>query len=366
MAYEIIDATTELIERMIRRAEPVDTAWDKTTVMTYAHSATERLQAAEENITRMMSMVRSIMHTARPAYAYRFQRSFLSAYDSIRGELESAYYSVSDMPVPGDAPVIAARTTVDMKISILSNEDFLANNKARINRLGNTLFIETERIVISDVDLGPFEIHVSPRDVSGYFTAKAFALDPNPAIGMPSITHPNVRHDNICLGEGERAYKKAIVQGRLCDALMIAASVVREYGWQNPHCSIEKWHGIDCQFCGQRNLPNDTSQCSRCDRQGCAECTHTDNARMCLPCNEHLLTNPPDRCYICDRLSHNKCPHCENNTCSRHWNDSWCRTCHENLHSTCPGCGGRTLTESFSDACAECDDSVSEIGRAHV
>jgi hypothetical protein len=366
VSHEIIPATPRLIERLVSRSRvEVPTANEfrlEDDSSEYFDRSVDLFESIYERIALIRRKTQSIGNTNNLKFARALKISVRSIYVQARRELEDAQYNFDSIYIPEVRTGCAVRSNEEVKISLLSNRDFLSIENVFIHRTNNTLFMTTEPIVIKDIPLGPFEVHVSPIiDNAGM----AYALSPNPAISNPQVTHPNVNDNFICMGNGQNAYSLAVKQGRLCDAMQIAIAVVRTYGFRNPHLRIEAWHGENCEFCGKLNMQANIVQCADCHKYGCRECAFTRAARRCLPCHEHRLANPPAECYLCGSEAHNDCPDCKKKACGVCWTDASCRRCYTRLNRTCDRCDRTTLIETWPEECAECEVNFCALCMEH-
>jgi len=365
--HEIIPATPRLVEKLVaRERDPARTdplLWEKSedTEM-YIEIASRETAKLVSSVDVMQRKIRALNATQKPSFGKALRDSAYTAYNDAKHQLDEAYYNLTSFNIPERRSSPVARTNNTKKISYLSNSDFIEQEKVMIHRSYKTVFITTEPIVIENINLGAFEIHVRPRVDS---TAEAYALNPNPAISNPVVTHPNVKNNTVCLGEGKDAYNKAVMEGRLCDALQIALSVVRNYGWRNPYLSISEWFGVNCGFCGHLNTPNRTFQCIDCKVKGCKTCAYTGTARRCYECHEYRLANPPDECYRCSREAHNECPDCKKKVCGRCWIEDSCNLCYRRNNQACNRCERVTRIDTWPDPCAGCEVRLCALCMEH-
>lgn len=192
--------------------------------------------------------------------------------------------------------------------------------KAEFHTKDGKLVVETDDCWAKGICFGPFKINLWVD--TGHLRIKAL----KPVFGrdgtrkVESWVHPHIndgRGDggDICLGGGDSHYKKAVIEKRFCDGLMVVRGVLNEYGG-NPFHNIEAWKwaktgGEGCVTCGGSD--NIEEVCRGCRRPVCKEhafkCARCgsvvchDHAQKCRDCN-NLLCGPCRRhaktCGICE------------------------------------------------------------------
>ena len=155
------------------------------------------------------------------------------------------------------------------------------------------------------VHLGRFEIALRLGDLrlnasSGSFRLKA--LDPNPASGFPSVTHPHIRSEEVCAGEAHMPIKSALREGRICDAFMILNNLIHVYNSDSPHVRLEGWNGYPCHSCGVGMSRDDRYRCEDCAMVFCDECTV-----ICEGCGTHICSECEIICAGCGEGFCNSC-----------------------------------------------------------
>ena len=168
----------------------------------------------------------------------------------------------------------------------------------------------TEPIILEEVPLGPFRIELHLHRLSrppGSACFDCVALDPNPAQSNDSITHPNVSGLSLCAGEASESIASALTQGRICDAFLLVASVLRNYNPSSPYVSLADWSGVRCPDCDCNVSRDDFSYCEDCDRSVCDQCISS-----CDVCDTSCCRSCLERD---DRVRRDCCPRCRH-TCS--------------------------------------------------
>lgn len=199
-----------------------------------------------------------------------------------------------------------------------------------------TLSAVTDPIALKDVELGRFEIVLRWGDLSDTSPYEVVALDGNPAGHDSSITHPHVRDDRLCEGQGQSAIRSALRSGRLFDFFVLVRQILETYNSTSAYVPLEQWNGRECRDCGERVSDDESTCCERCDRDLCFGCSAT-----CGQCQR-------DCCVDC-RVS---CQNCDSSVCDRC--AEGCRSCNERF---CPHC----LRNGTCEACLETENDSHEM-----
>ena len=80
------------------------------------------------------------------------------------------------------------------------------------------------------MNLGPFEIRLDWGSLSDPNPYSVVALDPNSAASNDEVTHPHVKDEHLCEGEGHSAIRAALAECRLLDFFMLVSQVLHTYG----------------------------------------------------------------------------------------------------------------------------------------
>jgi len=194
----------------------------------------------------------------------------------------------------------------------------------------NTVSAKTEPIVMEGVYLGEFEIRlqlemVHDLDYSAPFSVEA--LDPNPAAGDDSVTHPHVQNERLCAGNGDAAIRNALSSGCVCDFFMIIRSILNTYNPNSPHIELHNWDGRPCSECGDSINPEELYFCQFCESDMCAGCS-----ALCQVCEETTCPSCIQPCQLCRETvcpgCQMECPGCGNVICSTCLNDEQCTCMH--------------------------------------
>jgi hypothetical protein len=160
---------------------------------------------------------------------------------------------------------------------------------------GKLLSVVTERIVLEDIDLGPFEIVLGWEDPEGLGPREVRALDPNEAAGSSDTTHPHVRGDSLCEGDGRTAIRRALRQGRVLDFFVLTRQILRTYRADSAFVSLADWGGLHCSDCESVIMADDSTFCESCECDLCYECS-----RNCEQCGRTCCTHCVGRCSVCE------------------------------------------------------------------
>jgi len=198
-----------------------------------------------------------------------------------------------------------------------------------IDLRNETVSVTTERIVLEDVDLGQFEIRLNWSRIGQHRCYEVIALEPNPARESGDITHPHVKCDQLCEGDGQHTIERALSSGRLCDFFQIVNQILNTYNGGSAYAALSEWGGFVCQDCGQAMSEDDRSCCDRCETDICLNCPV-----VCTGCENRLCHSCTDPCRICDsRLCsgcQRSCDRCDRVFCANCLSESGlCDQCQE-------------------------------------
>lgn len=168
------------------------------------------------------------------------------------------------------------------------------------------LSVQTDRIVLKELDLGPFEVglrfdRLSRLDGTCF---DCVALEPNPAGSDASVTHPHVKDHALCTGEATAPIAAALRAGRLVDAFLLVRSVLQTYNPHSPYVHLNEWdgEGRSCPDCGDPADAEHLYYCEDCDRDVCDECTgscEVCDGSCCRSCLERDRVADVDCCTAC-------------------------------------------------------------------
>jgi hypothetical protein len=211
------------------------------------------------------------------------------------------------------------------ELSALSDEF----GSATVDLPNRTISVSTEPIVLVEIDLGPFEIRLHWNRIGERRPYDVVALDPNPARESGDTTHPHVRGEQLCEGDGRISIERALQAGRLLDFFQIVSRILDTYNSGSAYVSLSGWDGSPCADCGDLLREDDEyvfdrcsdmlcreclTSCERCDAVCCHTCTN-----YCRGCEAQLCSRCQRECSGCQRLF---CGQCLSETCL-------CRECQE-------------------------------------
>ncbi len=193
-----------------------------------------------------------------------------------------------------------------------------------------TISITTGDIVLEDISFGPFEIKLFINKIEKLYSDypyRVIALEPNPAGGNDSVTHPHVSDETLCEGEGHVAIRNAIEQGRICDFFTLITNILKTYNSSSPYVSLDDWGGRSCYDCGCTIFEDDSYYCETCDREYCSHCStycRSCDTTVCLGCSSECQgCNEP----VCKGCIHT-CKECEEMFCENCINENGlCESC---------------------------------------
>jgi hypothetical protein len=191
-----------------------------------------------------------------------------------------------------------------------------------------TLSVVTEPVTLKHIDLGRFEIVLEYRNLGLTRPYRIIALDPNPAAGDSTTTHPHVRDEDLCEGEGRGPIQKAIRQGRFFDFFVVVNRVLHSYNGDSPYVPLSRWEGTPCGGCGSVVSDDDIVGCEACHTDCCADC-----AAACTRCYQSLCGSCQSRCAACGETfcqgCLSNCPGCSDDYCASCLENDRCEDCQE-------------------------------------
>ena len=214
---------------------------------------------------------------------------------------------------------------------IQSDEEF---GELRYSSKDDVLSVTTEPIELEGVYLGEFEIQLHITRLGGIHSNEAYrivALDPHPAAGNESVTHPHVSEERLCPGDGDASIQMALSSGRICDFLTMVRSILTTYNKSSPYIHLSEWDGRQCAECSAWVNSDEVYYCHSCEVDLCDECA---------PC-----------CSLCEETN---CPGCLQ-TCS-HCEEAVCRGCIKE----CPECGETLCSDCADEGKCSCSQKDEE------
>jgi hypothetical protein len=190
----------------------------------------------------------------------------------------------------------------------------------------NTLGITTDPVVLESIDLGRFRILLHWDDLPDPGAYEVQALDPCPAASDRTTTHPHVRDNGLCEGEGRVPIRSALAAGRLFDFALLVRGVLSTYNAGSAYVPLSRWHGCSCADCGYLASDEESTCCELCSADLCCDCTTS-----CGTCGRGCCSDCRDNCQQCDE-SHcesclRSCAGCEQTCCRACLTDDLCERC---------------------------------------
>jgi hypothetical protein len=191
---------------------------------------------------------------------------------------------------------------------------------------GHELCATTDAIVLSDIDLGCFDIRLGWQRLGGPQPYRVVARDPNPAAAKSDVPHPHVQDETLCEGEGRSAIRAALAQGRLYDFMLLVSQVLHTYARGSAYVEMDNWTGVTCEDCGTMLSHEDSFSCQRCGGELCEDCR-----QLCAACEESYCAGCLSSCPECERDfcrgCMEVCPACQRKVCGQCMEDGLCTSC---------------------------------------
>ncbi len=172
-------------------------------------------------------------------------------------------------------------------------------DEVRFDRRNQMLTVRTEPIELEGVDLGPFDIALHWSDIGREFSAySVIAVHPVKADGDECVTHPHVRHDALCEGDGKVPIARALQRGELFEFFVLVRQVLRTYDPSSAYQPLDEWFDAKCEECSDCGCCLDEyerNSCDSCSSQICNDCSD-----VCGICTGVCCQQCSDRCASCE------------------------------------------------------------------
>ncbi len=232
--------------------------------------------------------------------------------------------------------------------------------EVRFDAAQHQLAVQTAPIRLDGYDLGSFEIVLNLPQLGAQQPYRVVAVEPQPASGDSTTTHPHVRDEVLCEGNGHSSIRAALRHGRLLDFFMLVRQVLETYNSSNAFIKLDHWHGRTCPDCGGDVDDDNTTTCERCDTEICYDCSYG-----CHRCGRGCCRDCRSRCDDCDRdVCHGcleACAICEEDFCSECLADGRCKNCPEPSKEECEYATNE-MVPTTSDARTETDLEIQPAG----
>lgn len=261
--------------------------------------------ACEADVKLPIARWQELAHTAQQLRHVQ-RRGWSSASAAVAKHLAYVLRRLGDdiEIVRQNLPPQSKPTSIASASSILADLQALHGEfeKVSIDLREKTISARTLPIELEYVEFGPFKIVLHWDRMDDDRAYDVIALEPNAADERPSVTHPHVRDDELCEGEGKTAIRSALTSGRLLDFFLLVRQILQTYNAGSPHVSISDWHGVSCAACGHGMPSDDSSSCDRCDDPMCEDCSN-----FCETCERNVCTDCTSECAGCERRFCNTC-----------------------------------------------------------
>jgi hypothetical protein len=201
-----------------------------------------------------------------------------------------------------------------------------------------TVSITTQPIVLEEIALGSFEIRLHWDRIGERRPYEVVALSPNPAGESSDTTHPHVKGNQLCEGDGQAAIAQALRTGRLLDFFQLVSRILDTYNSSSAYVSLSEWNGSPCADCGAVLGDEDQYSCDRCGDLQCRDCLSS-----CVRCDALCCHSCTNYCHSCEE---SVCSRCER-TCSR-CERTFCTSCLSEI-GLCEECQENHDAESLED-----------------
>ena len=234
---------------------------------------------------------------------------------SVRRLIRELDEYLSQLPTDQRQRRIAAPRDIADDLEALQREF----NDVAIDLQERTITVATDPIRLEDLYLGPFEIELRWERIGQTHPYHTRALEPHRPSHDDEVTHPHVRKDLLCEGDGMAAIKAALLEGRLLDFFSLVRQILGTYNDASAYVPLNRWSGVSCIECGCSMDSDDHGLCERCDEGLCGDCS-----TLCCQCDRYVCGN----CLV-------ECKGCRDRYCRRCLVDSpqstgFCESCLEN------------------------------------
>jgi hypothetical protein len=190
-----------------------------------------------------------------------------------------------------------------------------------IDGADRTITVRTEPIVLDELNLGPFDILLHWSQSRRDSTYEVLAVNPVTCVQDDSVTHPHVRDNCLCSGDGKAPIARALQEGRLLEFFILVRQVLMTYSPASAYQQIREWFDEDetCSDCGCCLDEDSSYSCDRCGSATCGDCNDTGHV-----CDGMYCRQCTDACSECDEYV---CGACSEENADR--NGRRCRDCIE-------------------------------------
>lgn len=244
--------------------------------------------------------------------ASRLRCQLAAELDFCRMRMEELRERLREEPAP-------VPSLVDLwhEILALDREFPNVNLDVRARRLS----VVTHPVTLKNIELGRFSIKLDCKSLPDA-DYSVVALEPNPARSNPVVTHPHVRSEELCEGEGREALHAATQNGRLFDFFQIVSQLLHTYGEGSAYVELDVWKSAHCNGCGDWTVDGGQN-CNGCDVPLCERCL-----RSCFACGEPYCSPCLSSCDYCQEAFCDGCM----TTCDSCRTENLCEKCNDHRY----------------------------------
>ena len=154
----------------------------------------------------------------------------------------------------------------------------------------------TDALILEGVYLGPFRIVLHWNRIGRSHPYEIIAEAACAAESDRGVTHPHVRDQILCEGDGAAPIRSALTQGRLLDFFVLVQQILQNYNGGSAHVSLDDWDGVSCHECGYSMPRDEGGSCDRCGETLCSECSV-----ICSGCECYLCGDCASQCDACQQ-----------------------------------------------------------------
>jgi hypothetical protein len=166
----------------------------------------------------------------------------------------------------------------------------------------HSLSVLTKPIELEETWLGAFRIVLGWDQISLSKAYEVIAAEPCAAEGDSEVTHPHVRDQSLCEGDGAAPIRAALAQGRLLDFFTLVSQILQNYNAESAHVALDRWDGVNCRDCGWRMPGDEYGLCERCNVPICADCSSS-----CQGCDRFVCASCSGECAECSSYFCHSC-----------------------------------------------------------
>lgn len=248
----------------------------------------------------------------------------------LRSELDTCYAELRRSAVTGKLAT-AGEIAADL---LALNDEF---DGLAIDLQQKQIHVQTDPIVLEETALGCFQIALQWDLIGQHRAYEVIAETPRPPNRDAEVTHPHVREQVLCEGDGGPAIRKALREGRLLDFFTLVRQVLETYNPGSAYVQLDRWDGVSCHDCGYQMPGDDYGNCDRCEESLCSDCSC-----FCQRCER----------YVCNGCRAN-CEECDSSLC-----EGCLQVAADSGRLLCPKCFEQVLEEESDDSSSTEDDPL--------